>query len=82
LRRPSRSPRAGDRRSAHRVTTISIAAASTIWSDAQSIAIENAYVRYVRGNENAFFTVRAGVFHPFEGFGASDRPLSNARTLF
>ena len=44
--------------------------------------IENAYVRYVRGSENAFFTVRAGVFHPFEGFGASDRPLSNARTLF
>lgn len=44
--------------------------------------IENAYIRYVNGNENRFFTLRAGVFHPFEGFGASDRPISNARTLF
>jgi hypothetical protein len=44
--------------------------------------IENAYVRYVHGTESAFYTVRAGVFHPFEGFGASDRPISNARTLF
>ena len=37
--------------------------------------IENAYVR---GNWNkgpGFVSVRGGVFHPFEGFGASDRPL-------
>ena len=44
--------------------------------------IENAYVRFVRGNEKRFFTGRAGIFHPWEGFGASDRPYSNARTLF
>ncbi len=44
--------------------------------------VENAYVRFTKGNENNFFTVRGGVFHPFEGFGASDRPFSNARPLF
>ncbi len=44
--------------------------------------VENAYLRFVAGKENAFFTSRVGVFHPWEGFGASDRPFSNARTLF
>src|SRR5438128_10160340 len=44
--------------------------------------VENAYVRVAKGNENRFFTARAGVFHPWEGFGASDRPFSNGRTLF
>jgi hypothetical protein len=44
--------------------------------------VENAYLRVVVGNENTFFTSRIGIFHPWEGFGASDRPLSNARTLF
>ncbi|MBZ5500634.1 MAG: hypothetical protein LAN59_00135 [Acidobacteriia bacterium] len=44
--------------------------------------IENAYLRVVMGNEKNFFTSRIGIFHPWEGFGASDRPYSNARTLF
>ncbi len=44
--------------------------------------IENAYVRLVKGNETNFFTGRVGIFHSWEGFGASDRPNSNARTLF
>ena len=44
--------------------------------------IENAYARVVFGNADRFFTARAGIFHPWEGFGASDRPYSNARTLF
>lgn len=44
--------------------------------------IENAYVRFAYGNEKRFFTSRLGIFHPWEGFGASDRPVSNARTLF
>lgn len=44
--------------------------------------IENAYIRGVFGNENAFFTSRIGIFHPWEGVGASDRPYSNGRTLF
>jgi hypothetical protein len=44
--------------------------------------IENAYIRFTFGNEKKFFTSRVGVFHPWEGFGASDRPFSNVRTLF
>jgi hypothetical protein len=44
--------------------------------------VENAYLRFVYGNEKTFFTSRVGVFHAWEGFGASDRPYSNARTLF
>jgi hypothetical protein len=44
--------------------------------------VENAYVRIVAGKENSFFTSRIGVFHPWEGYGASDRPASNGRTLF
>ncbi|MBI1806977.1 MAG: hypothetical protein HYR76_08000 [Ignavibacteria bacterium] len=44
--------------------------------------VENAYLRYDNGNENGFFSIRGGIFHPFEGYGASDRPLSNSRPLF
>ncbi len=44
--------------------------------------IENAYIRFVTGTEKRFFTARAGIFHPWEGFGASDRPYSNGRPLF
>src|SRR6266542_2423918 len=44
--------------------------------------VENAYIRFVAGKENGFFTSRVGVFHPWEGIGASDRPYSNGRTLF
>jgi hypothetical protein len=44
--------------------------------------IENAYVRFAYGQEHKFFTARVGIFHPFEGFGASDRPFSNARPFF
>src|SRR6266571_2533735 len=44
--------------------------------------VENAYVRFNYGNANKFLSIRGGVFHPWEGFGASDRPFSNARTLF
>ncbi len=44
--------------------------------------IENAYLRFVYGRSDRFFTARIGVFHPWEGFGASDRPFSNARPFF
>lgn len=44
--------------------------------------VENTYVRFVKGNQKTFFTARAGIFHAWEGFGASDRPYSSARTLF
>ncbi|MBI2602395.1 MAG: hypothetical protein HYW48_05000 [Deltaproteobacteria bacterium] len=44
--------------------------------------IENAYLRGVWGDESAWVEARAGLFHPFEGFGASDRPISISRPLF
>jgi hypothetical protein len=44
--------------------------------------VENAYIRVVKGNDRNFFTGRIGIFHPWEGYGASDRPYSNARPLF
>ncbi len=44
--------------------------------------IENPYIRLTSGNGKKFFTPRVGIFHPGEGFGASDRPFSNARPLF
>jgi hypothetical protein len=44
--------------------------------------VENAYIRFVKGSAKGFFIARGGIFHPWEGFGASDRPYSNARPLF
>jgi hypothetical protein len=44
--------------------------------------IENGYVRFVFGNAEKFFTSRVGIFHPWEGYGASDRPYSNGRPFF
>jgi hypothetical protein len=44
--------------------------------------VENAYLRFNYGNADKFWSLRGGVFHPWEGFGASDRPFSNARPLF
>jgi hypothetical protein len=49
----------------------------------ESFEVENAYVRGVWGNtERGWFTGKVGVMHPWEGFGASDRPLGNIRPLF
>lgn len=48
----------------------------------EAVEIENAYARVTLGQENSYFTVRAGIFHPFEGYGASDRPLGLSRPLF
>lgn len=46
------------------------------------VEVENAYVKLSFGEETKFFTARAGIFHPFEGYGASDRPISISRPLF
>jgi hypothetical protein len=43
--------------------------------------IENAYVRVVLGDEHRWFEARAGIFHAFEGLGASDRSLGPSRPL-
>jgi hypothetical protein len=44
--------------------------------------LENAYLRVNAGNERAFFVARAGIFHPFDGYGASDSPATISRPLF
>ncbi|MFQ5848377.1 MAG: hypothetical protein ACE5IQ_11995 [Candidatus Methylomirabilales bacterium] len=44
--------------------------------------IENAFVRGVYGGETGWAQARIGVMHPWEGFGASDRPISLSRPLF
>ena len=44
--------------------------------------IENGYVKANFGNESEHWSARFGIFHPFEGYGASDRPLSISRPLF
>ncbi len=44
--------------------------------------IENAYLRYTRGDASQAVSARVGIFHPFEGYGASDRPFSLSRPLF
>jgi hypothetical protein len=44
--------------------------------------VENAYVRLNKGDDTRFFQGRFGVFHPFEGYGASDRPIALSRPYF
>lgn len=43
--------------------------------------VENAYARVVYGNENLWFEARGGIFHAFEGLGASDRSIGPSRPL-
>ncbi|MEO6938790.1 MAG: hypothetical protein ABI444_01405 [Candidatus Kapaibacterium sp.] len=44
--------------------------------------LENAYVRYNAGSEENYFSARIGIFHPFEGYGAFDRPMGISRPIF
>lgn len=44
--------------------------------------VENGYLRINAGDSTRFFETRFGIFHPFEGYGASDRPVSIARPYF
>ncbi len=57
------------------------ASMSEISGGTDELEVENAYLRYVWGDAGTYFEVRGGIFHPFEGFGASDRPLSISRPL-
>lgn len=43
--------------------------------------IENAYLRVNAGKRESFFVARAGIFHPFDGYGASDSPATISRPL-
>jgi hypothetical protein len=51
-------------------------------SPVEGAEIENAYLRAVWGGASSWLQARAGVFHPIEGFGASDRPLGISLPLF
>lgn len=45
-----------------------------------AVEMENAYVRYndlVSGSGEDHYSFRVGVFHPWEGYGAADRGLTN-----
>lgn len=46
------------------------------------VELENSNARFVYGNDHNFFTMRGGVFHALEGYGASDRPISINFPLF
>jgi hypothetical protein len=43
------------------------------------LEVENAYGRGDWWAGPGYISVRAGIFHPFEGFGASDRPITITR---
>lgn len=51
------------------------------WEPGGGLEIENAYGRWVSGHEEGFISVRFGIFHPWEGYGAADRPVSLSRPL-
>ncbi len=44
--------------------------------------IENAYVKANVGNKKRFFGARLGIFHPYDGYGASDGPATISRPFF
>lgn len=49
----------------------------------ENVEVENAYIRATYPvNDDFYLTARAGIFHPFEGYGGSDRPISNIRPGF
>ena len=47
-----------------------------------AVAIENAYGKVNAGNEKRFVGGRVGIFHPYDGYGASDNPATISRPLF
>jgi hypothetical protein len=50
-------------------------------SPSDGTEVENAYARVVYGDQNLWFEARAGIFHAFEGLGASDRSIGPSRPL-
>ena len=44
--------------------------------------VESAHMKINLGNEKSFFGIRGGIFHPFDGFGASDLPATASRPFF
>lgn len=56
--------------------------AQITFSADEGVAVENGYIRGVWGTQDAWFEARAGLFHPFEGFGAADLPIGLSAPLF
>lgn len=55
----------------------------TVGSSGAGVELENAYIRATYPlTSDAYLTARAGIFHPFEGYGGSDRTISNLRPAF
>ena len=55
----------------------------TVGESGGAAELENAYIRATYPlTSDAYVTARAGIFHPFEGYGGSDRPVSNLRPAF
>lgn len=55
----------------------------TVAQSGDGVELENAYVRGTFPvMADLFVSVQAGIFHPFEGYGGSDRTISNIRPLF
>ncbi len=52
----------------------------TFGSDGAPV-IENAYTKANVGDAKRFFGARVGIFHPYDGYGASDSPATNSRPL-
>ncbi len=44
--------------------------------------IENTYLKADLGDEKRFFAARIGIFHPYDGYGASDGPATISRPFF
>lgn len=50
-------------------------------SPGEGIEVENAFGRFVYGDEHLWYEARVGIIHAFEGLGASDRSLGVTRPL-
>jgi hypothetical protein len=44
--------------------------------------IENAYIKINVGDAKHFVSARTGIFHPYDGYGASDSPATLSRPFF
>ena len=48
----------------------------------EAIAVENAYIRATYPKGDWIFSTRAGIMHPYEGYGGSDESFGNFDPLF
>ena len=55
---------------------------SSTFAQDKDPAVEDSISKSIGVNDKKFFGIRAGIFHPFDGFGASDLPASASRPFF